>query len=257
VYGHALWESVYRILAYWDRFGSFDGVDQILAPRLTQRLLKRFDPAILSEAAPKFVRREEMRSRMLCDTVVTAPLPVCGRAIGAEQIALLEKYALIDGHAKADTTIGTRQSRILLLRSAVGMRSVRNPEEVAETARRAGYAVVDATATSDIFGVFRNAESVVGVHGSDLADVIFMRRGAHVLELTPTDHVHAYFRMAGRVKGLRYDTLFCASESNRLRAIGPSKAGVIVDCAALTTALRAAVDGARPDAENEVRKTAC
>lgn len=221
VYGHTLWEAVYRILAYWDRHGSFDDVDQILTAGMVPRLLKRFDPDILEAATPKLRTHGGQLTRYVCDNLVIAPLPVSSSCIGLRQIELLNKYVRFEP--------GPRPKNVFLLRKPGLTRTVSNQDEVLSAVRSAGYEPVAAGETPGIFGLFAEAERVVGIHGSDLCDIVFMQPGRRVLELTPTDHVKPYFRVASQNRGLDHHNLLCASASHRLNDYGYSTASVHVD----------------------------
>jgi hypothetical protein len=229
VYGHALWESVYRILLYWNLHGSFDALDHILAPRFAQKLLGRFDADILEAARPKLVDVGDKYTKFVCDNVAAAPHPITAASVTRGQAELLNRYASIsDRH---------RGREKIFLGRAGHRRGIANYDEVVETVRRFGYEIVIAGETPDVFSLFRSARSVIGVHGSDLADVIFMEPGAAVLELTPTDHVQGYFREAGSVRDLRYRTLFCRSDRHKMRGDRQSRSSLRVDSAALAKAL--------------------
>jgi hypothetical protein len=229
VYGHCLWESVYRILLHWDLHGSFDAVDWLLAPPMAQRLLGRFDPAIAVAAAGKFVDAGDPDVRFVCEAARVSPHPLRLASISRRQVDVLRR------HARPGLSM---VRRVFLDRTGGNGRSIVNRDEVLRTVRAAGYEPVDAGTSPDVFGLFHHATHVAGVHGSDMADIVFMQPGARVLELTPTDHVAHYFRCAGAAGDLDYRTLFVASDSHRLMRRGPSQAAVTVDCVALADALR-------------------
>jgi len=231
VYGHALWEAVYKVLAHYDARGGFDDVDHVLVPTLAARLLDRFSPEIREALGGKARLVFYPKTRFVCDDVVVVRHPACCKTVSPRQVALLRDHV-------ADRP-GPRPARVYLRRPPGGSREIANDAEVARTFAEAGFAVVDPGAVDGLYGLMREAQVVAGVHGSNLADVVFMSPGATLLELTPTDHVQPYFRNAAEVAGVRYVNLFCRSRRTRLRPAGPSDDPVAVDCDALRRVLAA------------------
>lgn len=229
VYGHCLWESVFRILLHWDLHGSFDKVDQILAPPFSQRVLRLISPDVAAAAEGKFVTAAERDLRFVCEAVRISPHPARIGSISPRQIEVLRRHV-----RHRDSGGG---ARIFRDRTGSDGRVLRNRHEVLETVRRAGYQVVSLATTPNLQSVCHQATHVAGVHGSDLADIVFMQPGSRVLELTPTDQVLPYFRAAGGAAGLDYRTLFIDSETHRMWPRGPSPAAVTIDCKALAQAL--------------------
>ena len=55
---------------------------------------------------------------------------------------------------------------------------------------------------------FRSARIVVSVHGSGLANLLFCRRGTHVIEIFPADFVKSTYWWMARRLSLRYQPVF-------------------------------------------------
>jgi capsular polysaccharide biosynthesis protein len=85
---------------------------------------------------------------------------------------------------------------------------------------------------------FAQAEAVLGVHGANLADILFCAEGTRVLELTPTDHVFSWWYAQAETLGLDFGHIVCRSVGSRAPgAARRSDRDVHVDLDELRTAL--------------------
>jgi capsular polysaccharide biosynthesis protein len=91
------------------------------------------------------------------------------------------------------------------------------------------FAIFDAGNTDNIQAHIENSEIIIGVHGSDLADIIFAHINCKVIELIPTDHLKPYYKNIANNKGLNYECLFCESLSLRNTIAGPSNMKITVN----------------------------
>lgn len=120
-------------------------------------------------------------------------------------------------------------------------RRVMNRAELAPVLERHGIEVVEpsAMAPADEIALFRDAELVVGVTGSGLANCLFSR-GAHVVELVPGAEVLPHFFYLATAKGLPYDYVVSPPDRQRLGAVDRLQRDVVVDAAALDRLLAGA-----------------
>jgi capsular polysaccharide biosynthesis protein len=98
--------------------------------------------------------------------------------------------------------------RIYLRRDPTGPRALSNDLEIAGIAERHGYAVVD-TATLSLreqITLFSKANTVVGIHGAGLTNIIF-RRGSslRLLEIAPADLGSTHYRSLCVQFGYEYE----------------------------------------------------
>jgi capsular polysaccharide biosynthesis protein len=119
--------------------------------------------------------------------------------------------ARIDGLVRDDERPAA--NRIYFSRGDVtsDRRRVRNERELEEMLREHGFAIVrhDPARPWQQIQLSRHADLVVGLHGAALTNVMFMRRGAQLLELHhPGPHWDIYERLAGMF-GVTYSELEC------------------------------------------------
>jgi capsular polysaccharide biosynthesis protein len=126
-----------------------------------------------------------------------------------------------------------RPTRLYLRRSR---RTVANPHEVSAVLERFGFEVVEPETLSfaEQVRTFSAAEAIVGCHGAGMANCVFARPGAHVLELFQPGYVNLSTYRLVRAAGMRYAYLVGG-------AAGPARRGkdrdVVVDTVALATLL--------------------
>ena len=112
-------------------------------------------------------------------------------------------------------------ARIYVTRADAAWRRVANESEIRNLLEEQGFVTVTCTALSvaEQVRIFSRATHVVGAHGAGLANMIFARAGARVLEFATTDshaHWHCYYNLA-HAMGHRYG-LVCSESTAGLAA---------------------------------------
>lgn len=140
----------------------------------------------------------------------------------------------------ADPEVSRPRRRIFIDR-VNSPRRVVNRAELAPVLDRHGIEVVEPSALdpADEIALFRDAELVVGVTGSGLANCVFSR-GAHVVELVPGAEVLPHFFYLATAKGLPYDYVVSPPDRQRLGAVDRLQRDVVVDTGALDRLLTSA-----------------
>eukprot|EP00756_Hemistasia_phaeocysticola_P067070 Hpha_TRINITY_DN9690_c0_g4::TRINITY_DN9690_c0_g4_i1::g.184285::m.184285 len=133
----------------------------------------------------------------------------------------------------------THARMVLLLRSPSGSRVVQNPQFVVDGARRAGWCVsvlrTDLGRHTDILSALQQAHGLAALHGTELAQMLFLRKGGVVVEAVPELYAarDGFFAEQARAGGhplLRYhipssrvhywgDPVFCKRMSARCECI--------------------------------------
>lgn len=119
-----------------------------------------------------------------------------------------------------------------------GPRRVRNRDALDVVLRRHGITAVEPESMSadDCLATFRDAELVLGVTGSGLANAVFARR-ASVVELLPGEELLPHFFYLCAAKGLPYTYVAAPPDGEDLSAEERLRRDVNVDVAALDAAL--------------------
>jgi hypothetical protein len=118
-------------------------------------------------------------------------------------------------------------------------RTIANEPEVGPLLERAGFETIvpETLSFDEQVRVFSEAEAIVGCHGAGMANGVFARPGAQVLELFQPGYVNLSIYRLARAAGMRYSYLVG-------RAGGPSRLGkdrdVLVDTHALARYLELA-----------------
>ena len=105
--------------------------------------------------------------------------------------------------------------RIYLSRARAARRRVRNEEAVRQLLRDRGFQIVeiDPTDPAQQVRMGRDADLIVGAHGADLSNVIFMAPGTRLLELRRQERPDVFFfdhyRWLARAMGVAYRALEC------------------------------------------------
>ncbi|CAO2160895.1 unnamed protein product [Urochloa humidicola] len=138
--------------------------------------------------------------------------------------------------AAANATAGGKKTRPRLLVIARGRnRRFVNVEEIASGARKVGFEVAVSEGGHEVapFAELANScDAVVGVHGAGLTNMVFLPRGAVVIQvvpLGPMEFVASYFRGPSRDMGLRYLEYRIAPEESTLLDKYPRDHPVIAD----------------------------
>jgi capsular polysaccharide biosynthesis protein len=138
-------------------------------------------------------------------------------------------------------------TRRLYITRGQGRRALGNEDDLLPLLLQRDFEIYDPVRASDPPGDFAMAGTVVGAHGAGLADLAFCPRGARVLELIPSDHVHPYFCSLAQAAGLRYGYLVGTSLGERPpRTWGPSPFNFTVDPDELASALDATLGDVWP-----------
>ncbi|CAO2193466.1 unnamed protein product [Urochloa humidicola] len=136
-----------------------------------------------------------------------------------------------------NTTAGNGKKtrpRLLVIARGRNRRFV-NVEEIARGARKVGFEVAVSEGRHEVapFAELANScDAVVGVHGAGLTNMVFLPRGAVVIQvvpLGPMEFVASYFRGPSRDMGLRYLEYRIAPEESTLLDKYPRDHPVIAD----------------------------
>jgi hypothetical protein len=234
-YGHVLMECFYKLLKGIEMLGGAEQADHILMPAGMERILSR---SLLADDA-------QLRSRLLpCDpraiyraeALVAITHPACCMNVSRGQLDLLRA-------SRASNRAGPGR-RIFLARPPGQSRGISNLDAIARVFENHGFLVTTGALLEDSWAAFAGAEIVAGVHGSDLADCIFMRRGSTVLEIIPSDHRKPYYYNVASSLGLDFRCLLARSATQRRSVHGFSTAEITIDPRALEMVLNAIERGA-------------
>lgn len=201
---------------------------------------------ILPDDPPRFVteslaalgydesRRVEMTtSRLTVGTLVVPSDPYCdadGFSGALHDVSALEwvRDRIEKGLRLEDSvTSGGDGRRILISRKDTNRRRIVNRDEVIGALKRRGFerVVLSELSFEEQVSLFRDAETVVGVHGAGLVNIVFAD-GANVLELYG-DHFNPEFYEFAELLGHRYACLSCLQQGE----------DVLVDVEAMNEAL--------------------
>lgn len=92
--------------------------------------------------------------------------------------------------------------RIYISRGNASHRRVTNESEIIDLLKNYGFTIVKLEELSFIeqVSLFRNADVVVGPHGSGLGNLVFSPKGTRVIELFPAATADAFFRLSRAVE---------------------------------------------------------
>jgi protein O-mannose beta-1,4-N-acetylglucosaminyltransferase len=127
-----------------------------------------------------------------------------------------------------------RRPRLLVIARGGNRRFV-NVEEIVRGARKVGFEVVVSEGGHEVAPfaeVANGCDAMVGVHGAGLTNMVFLPRGAVVIQvvpLGPMEFVASYFRGPSRDMGLRYLEYRIAPEESTLLDKYPRDDPVIAD----------------------------
>lgn len=106
-------------------------------------------------------------------------------------------------------------SRIYVSRRKSPKRALDNERDLEVALERVGYRIVFAEDLSlrDQMALFASADVIVSPHGAGLANIVWSRHGALLVEIFPADAFNdCYARLAGRL-GINYDHFNCVAGS--------------------------------------------
>lgn len=215
------------------------------AALLAQPAMRRVGPLTVVHDGPLLPVERFLLDRLLPGTarlLQVAP----GRAIRAERV-VLPGYVTrpmagaipswyrrwLDREAAAVTASGARPRRLFIVRND-SPRRVLNQAQLDPVLDRHGFAPVDpaAMSPSEVITTFRDAEAVLGVTGSGLANTVFSR-SAHVVELLPGQELLPHCFYLATAKGLPYSFVPALPDRHQLDADQRLRRDVLVDVAAL------------------------
>lgn len=109
-------------------------------------------------------------------------------------------------------------TRIFISRKKAARRKITNYVEVEDLLDSHGFKLVCLEDYSFLeqVSIMKHAKYVIGVHGAGLANILFMKKEGHVVELSPTitnkkSFRIPFWRLANAIDG-RFSILFCQSE---------------------------------------------
>jgi len=197
-YGHFLLDLLPRLMLLENgNTYSLRDFDHILVngPRTgwKLRLLNQFD---IPENRITWLAMRPFR----CDFLVATDFPGVRRIYAPETAHFLRRHLLVE------TRPHTSINRLFIVRRGRA-RQLTNQLRLMEIAAEFGFIPYLPEYSSNSIVDFQNAEAVIGVHGAGLSDVGFMKPGAKILELMPSDHRFPYFYSLGTAIGLDYGFL--------------------------------------------------
>jgi Glycosyltransferase 61 len=233
-YGHMVMEGLYKLLKGIEVVGGAARLDQILIPQGMERVLDRSvlgdEPLLRSK-----LLTSDPRTLYRTDALIAVTHPACSMNVSQAQLDLLRTARRTDRTGPA--------RRIFLARPPGGRRGITNLDEVVRLFEGHHYLIASGARLEDSWAAFADAEIVAGVHGSDLADCIFMRRGSTLLEILPSDHRKPYYFNVAARQGIDFRCLLARSLTRRPTVHGLSSADITVDVAALDAVLDAIDEG--------------
>ncbi len=217
------------------------------AALLAQPAMRRVGPVTLLHDGPLSPLEQYLLSRLLPSQVRLQQVAP-GRSVRADRV-LLPGYVTrpaagaipswyrrwIDREAnQVPVPAGRHTRRRLFIDRVQSPRRVINRAEVDRVLERHGIEVVEPSALSpqEEIAMFRDAELVVGVTGSGLANALFSR-AAHVVELVPGQELLPHFFYLTAAKGLPYAYLPSPADRQRLSAQERLRRDVVVDAVGL------------------------
>jgi capsular polysaccharide biosynthesis protein len=93
-------------------------------------------------------------------------------------------------------------------------RGISNEQEVRDYFKSQGWALIapEKLSIPDQIALFRDAESIAGLHGSALTNLLWCSPGASVIEFTPLNFMSGAFEWLAKSNGLNHEHLVCASK---------------------------------------------
>lgn len=200
------WDLVQRAGYTWDDF------DRVILPRFDSPMARRIISAIgvPREKTLRMNRREQFECEILIQPSFPGPL-------GCIPSWVVEFYRhLFPVEASATGR------RIYFARR--GNRHPQNEAAIAARLAAQGFETIDPL-TADLPEVLANATHVVGTHGASLANLVFCRPGARVLELMPSEmaahHNGRFYSTLCTGAGMPYGVVIGRSPRQRLTPYSP------------------------------------
>jgi capsular polysaccharide biosynthesis protein len=222
IYGHALLDEL-PFLIWLMEANRYEKFDTILCTKLALKLLERTrhekTEQILKRARPA---QSDTRYEIADFTAI--------RRTGCRMNPSAEELQLLRSQLPNTLTGNSAElpSRVYLARTSA-LRTVENEDEILEVLKRHGIAVVFPAQMQNPWDVFAKADIVIGVAGSDLADSVFMKSGATLLEIYPHTHIKPYYFNIAHKLGLRYQAMIASSQVQRPGVSNPANAPIWID----------------------------
>lgn len=108
-----------------------------------------------------------------------------------------------------------RETAKRLYISRSGRRRVVNEDALVRMLETYGFTYVEDKPRSVVeqYGLYRNAQFILGPHGASFANVLWCEPGTHLFELFPPDYMPEYYRYMAQVLGLRY-AAYCQGDGS-------------------------------------------
>ena len=213
------------------------------AALLGQRALRRLGPLTLVHDGPLGAMEQYLLDRLLPPGVRLKEVDPA-RPVSADRIVLPGYVTRPSSGAvpswyrrwldrtaeQVRTGPGDRSRRRLFVERSAAPRRVQNRDELAAVLDRHGVETVEpmSLAPDAAIALFREAELVVGVTGSGLANALFSR-SAHVVELVPGRELLPHFFYLTAAKGLPYSYVLAPPDGHRRDAVERLRHDVTVD----------------------------
>jgi hypothetical protein len=195
---HWLFDSVSR-LALLDRF---PGDTQIITPRLEPWMRWFLDELGLSGRI-----LETSSSALTVEHLYFASASSMTGCCNPYAVAFLR-----DRFLPKTSTIDTPR-RFYIIREGF-TRGVVNESELREFLRRRGWSLIapEKLTIPDQIALFKNAEAVIGIHGSALTNLLWSSPGSTAIELVAENFMAGAFEWVARQNGVRHDFLICPAD---------------------------------------------
>ena len=140
----------------------------------------------------------------------------------------------------AQRSRSSARRRVYVSRARSGTRIISNEDEVLRVLERVGFERVflEDLCFGDQVDLFNHAEVVVSPHGSGLANLVFCRPGAHVIELFSPEYVNVMYWLLAEQLGINYHHLVGRSRPTIARHRGRVHENITVDVCQLEETLR-------------------
>jgi hypothetical protein len=244
VYGHALMDELPFLLWLLEekRFEKYDTIlCTTLALHLLERTKHRMSARLIERARPA---RDDTLYEVSAFTAI--------KRSGCRMNPSMEELQLLRSRLPATLAKEPMETptRVYLARNS-RQRTVENEHEIRSILNRFGFTSVSPTSLQNPWAVFAQAEIVIGVAGSDLADSVFMKPGAVLFEIYPSTHVKPYYFNVAGTLGLRYRAMIAQSQVHRPEVHNPANAPIWIDPAEFERRLEAIVIQSTSDQDQD------
>lgn len=133
--------------------------------------------------------------------------------------------------AHASKALGAGPKKIFVMRGPASRRQIVNQSQVIKLLLDHEIQPVDpgGLAFADQVSLFATSQLICGVHGAALANLVFCRKGSHVVELIPANYPYHCFARLSTALSLDYYGLFGVEPSSRLMKTMLQDADTIID----------------------------